>query len=260
VDVQIDIMTKNQDFSGLFDLLFFADYNQGVLIISSLKQAGWSHPDLRFAELQNRLEKILIQNRKEKAFSPYAGPVYQDFHAMFFGNEKPPAEEKDILAWSKDGKNFRRRSAALILLAENGSPALPDAANSACADVYWQVRMAAAAADLIRPGTLSPANRALLSGDHVFWVQALLNLPADCRLSGLGPAGLEMLRKDDELSGPTNKPSGPDNFLSRIRRMAVRQEREYLLILGEYFSTEAEFSEDDHVDAGKTDVEVIFEE
>ncbi len=60
------------------------------------------------------------------------------------------------------------RSAALILPAESRSLTLPDAANLACGDAYRQVHMAAAAAELLRSGTLTPANRALLSDVHVF--------------------------------------------------------------------------------------------
>lgn len=260
VEVQIGIMIKNMNFSGLFDLLAFATYDQATRIILALKQAGRHHPDPRFAEMQSRLETVLTQDKKIMGPSSYAGAMYRDFRPMFFGNEQPPSKEEDLLAWLTDDKNYRRRSAALILLAENGSSALPDAANSACNDAYWQVRMAAAAAELLRPGNLSPANRALLFDDHVFWVQALLKLPAGGRLSELGPAGLEMLRQDSEFSGPDKKPSEPDNFMTRIRGLISPPERDYFLILGEYLSTEGEFFEEGHVDAGMMDVEVIFEE
>ena len=260
VEVQVSIMKKNMNFSGLFDLLAFASYDQAMQIMSTLKEAGWFHPDPRLAELQARLEKILTKERKMRKPSPYAYRMFLDFRPMFFGDERSPSEDKEILAWSGDEMNFLRRSAGLVLMAEKGLPELADAANSACGDSYWQVRMAAAVSEILRPGTLSQANRAILSEDHVFWVQAILKLPVGGRLSELGPAGLEMLRQDAEFSGPDSQPAGPDDFMIRTRGMISDPEREYLLLLGEYFSTEGEFSEEGYLDAGMSDVEVIFEE
>lgn len=260
VDVQIDIMIKNEDFAGLFDLFLFSNYDQATRIFLALKQGGWYHPEPRFAEMQARLEPILMQNQKTRGLSSYAGAVYRDFRPMFFHNGQVPQAEEDLPAWAADDKNFRKRTTALIVMAESGSPALEDAANLACSDACWQVRMAAAAAELLRPGTLSPSNRALLAEDHVFWVKALLNLPADGRLSGLGPAGLEILNEGGEVSGPAKKATEPDDFMTRVKGLLSAPEREYFLILGEYFSTEGEFSEDSHVEAGMADVEVVFEE
>jgi hypothetical protein len=260
VDLQIEIMAKNKDHSGLFGLLKFATYTQGRRIISELTSAGWICPDPRSHELQQRLENIFQKETTEKLPGSYAHVIYRDFKPMFMGDEKPPKNEKTLLDWTRDQEQFRRRSAALTVIAESGSSVLGDVANTACADDYWQVRMAAAGAELLHPGTLTPANRALLEQDHVYWVQSLLKLPSDGRLSDLGPQGIDALQAGTLTSGPDRKPEKPDNFLDRIKSLLPSTERDYLLTLAEFFSTDVEPSEDISEEAGAMDVEVEFEE
>ncbi len=131
--------------------------------------------------------------------TPAAPPsrTFQDFRPMFLGDEAPPTDEAGLVEWAKDTSLFRRRSAAVIVLAERGSSRLGEVANAACADPYWQVRMAAACADLLRPGTLTPANRAALDRDHVYWVQAVFK----------GDLGQRL-----RISDPKSKPSAAETF------------------------------------------------
>ncbi len=259
VDLQIAIMTKNKDYDGLFDLLAFATWEQGRQIIAELNSAGWQCRDSRSVELRQRLEMVFQKEWPGNSPELCAKAVFRDFRPMFFGGEKPPENENVILAWSRDREHFRRRSAALIILAESRAPVLADAANTACRDDYWQVRMAAAAAELLRPGTLTPANRALLEQDHVCWVQALLKLPGGGRLCDLGPAGVDALQAGTMPSGPKQKPNRPDNFLDRVQSLLSSSERDYLLTLAEFLGTEVEVSEDVSVEAGTADVEVEIE-
>ncbi len=70
-------------------------------------------------------------------------------------------------------------------------------ANAASQDPYWQVRMAAACADWLKPGTLTEANRAALAGDHVYWVQAVFRWDLGWRL---------------RISDPKSKPSTAETF------------------------------------------------
>ncbi len=260
VDLQIAIMTKNKDYDGLFDLLAFATCAQGRQIIAELNAAGWQCRDARTAELRQRLEKTFQKKWRDRAPGLCAQAIFRDFRPMFFGAETPPENESDVLAWTRDREHFRRRSAALIVLAEAGSPALAEAADIACGDDYWQVRMAAAAAELLHPGTLTPANRARLSQDHVYWVQALLRLPAGGRLCDLGPAGVDALQTGTMPSGPEQKPDQPDNFLDRVQSLLSLQEREYLLTLAEFLGMDVSVSEDMSVEAGAADVEVEIED
>ncbi len=260
VDLQIAIMTKNKDYDGLFDLLAFATCAQGRQIIAELNAAGWQCRDARTAELRQRLEKTFQKKWRDNAPGLCAQAIFRDFRPMFFGAETLPENESDVLAWTRDREHFRHRSAALIVLAEAGAPALADAANAACGDDYWQVRMAAAAAELLHPGTLTPANRTLLEQDHVYWVQALLKLPAGGRLCDLGPAGVDALQAGTMPSGPEQRPDRPDNFLNRVQSLLSLQEREYLLTLAEFLGMDVSVSEDMSVAAGAADVEVEIEE
>ncbi len=260
VDLQIAIMTKNKDHDGLFDLLAFATCEQGRQIIAELTSAGWQCRDSRSVELRQRLEKIFQKEWHENSPGLCAKAVFRDFRPMFFGEETPPENENVIFAWTRDREHFRRRSAALIILAESGAPALADAANIACGDDYWQVRMAAAAAELLHPGTLAPANRTQLEQDHVCWVQALLKLPTGGRLCDLGPAGVDALQVGTMSSGPEQKPARPDNFLDRVQSLLSLREQEYLLTLAEFLGMDVSVSEDMSVEAGAADVEVEIEE
>ena len=136
--------------------------------------------------------------------TPAAPPsrIVQDFRPMFLGDEAPPTAEAGLVEWAKDTSRFRRRSAAVILLAEMGSSRLGEVANAACADPYWQVRMAAACADMLRPGTLTQANRAALDRDHVYWVQAVFK----------GDLGQRL-----RISDPKSKPSSAETFFDLMR-------------------------------------------
>ena len=260
VDIQVEILLKNKEYSEIFNLLPQANYAQGQRIINGIRQAGWESPEAIGRELQARLEevfpeKVISQNLP----SSYAMSIYQDFRPMFMGQEKVPDDEKILVSWLDDDENFRKRSAALIALAERGYARLADAVNKACADPYWQVRMASAGAELLNPGCLSPANKALLEQDHVYWVQALLKMTKSGRLVDLGPQGLEDLKNEGIKSDPENKPDGPDDFFDLIKNFIPFTEKEYLLILGEYLGTDSTWSEDEAYDAGDTDVEIEFE-
>jgi hypothetical protein len=139
---------------------------------------------------------------------------------MFLKDEKPPGDMAGLNAWLSDAGRFRRRSAALISMAEGNTDGLKEAANHACKDAYWQVRMAAAACEFLHPGTLSADNMALLKKDHVYWVQALFRMPAGAsRLVELDPAKLENLRRFRQKSDPKVKPEGPDDFLICFRAL-----------------------------------------
>lgn len=261
VDLQIEILAKKKDYGELFHLLPHATYEQGGRIITTIQQAGWKHPDSHSRALQERLEEF-IREKEEKKKLPvsYAMALNRDFRTMFLGSETPPQDDAGLSSWLQDNNNFRRRSAAVIKLAEKGSPHLADAVNRACADSYWQVRMAAAAAELMRPGTLSPANRALLENDHVFWVQAMLKLPREGRLTELVPIGLEELRRAGERPDPARVPKDADNFFDLIKRFIPLAEKEFLLMLGEFLGTEITVSEAAAYEAGAMDVEIEVEE
>lgn len=176
---------------------------------------------------------------------------------MLIGGETPPDDEASLLAWAGDGGNFRRRSAAVTILAERGYVGLSDAANSAVGDAYWQVRMAAAVAELLRPGTLSPANKALLAEDHVYYVQAIQKMPSASRnLAAMTKKELEALHEKIAVSDPKQRPPDADNFMELIEGFIPTADREYLLILSEFFATEIEASEEMSHEAGETDVEI----
>jgi len=259
IDIQIEILLKKREYAELFKLLPMANYEQGRHIINGIRQAGWRNPDGHGLELQKRVEATVAKTDKARGPSSYAMAIYRDFRPMFLGELKVPSDGPELLSWLNDNKEFRRRSAALITLAEKNSPGLGDAANKACGDKYWQVRMAAAASELLRPGTLSPANKALLEGDHVHWVQSLLKMPHAGRLADLGPDGLEALRTEGKRSDPKKMPDRPDNFFDLLKGMIPSAEKEYLLVLGEYLGTDITVSEDVSYAAGDTDAEIEFE-
>ena len=50
--------------------------------------------------------------------------ILRDFHPMFMGEETPPENNAGLLAWLEDINDCRRRSAALITLAESNSQEL----------------------------------------------------------------------------------------------------------------------------------------
>lgn len=258
VDLQTELLLKGKRYEELFSLLPSATYAQGVKIITSLKERGWTHPDPRLRECQERLEG-LIQGKGMKdgeAFpASYAHAIYQDFRPMLLGEETPPRDDRGLLAWAED-EDFRKRSAGVVLLAEKGSPSLAEAANRASGDPYWQVRMASAVAEVLRPGTLSPANRALLEQDHVYYVQAMLKMPSAGRLVDLTPQGIEALKPRGRISSPDHKPNDADEFFSLIRGFIPSAEKDYLLTLAEFFETGIMVSEEATYAAGETDVEI----
>jgi hypothetical protein len=254
VELQISILSQRQDFAALTGLLAFATHAQGGRIIAAMQQAGWQNPDSRNRELQERLAALVKVREQRRGPSSFAMKIYQDFRPMFMGSEKPPGDVSGLSAWLSDAGNFRRRSAALIAMAETKAPGLAEAANKACGDTYWQVRMAAAACELLHPGTLSPGNRAVLEGDHVYWVQVIL--PPAGRLVDLGPAGLEKLRQRGSRSDPKVKPEGPDDFFVLLRGFVPDPEAEYLLTLGEFLGTDVVISEEASYEAGETDIEI----
>ena len=258
VDIQIDVLLRNNEYSETFNLLPQATCVQGKYIIAGIKQAGWENPDTVGRELQKRLEAVIFENETNQDLpSSFAMSIFKDFRIMFIGDQKVPEDEETLLSWLGDEGDFRKRSAALITLAERGYKQLPDAVNDACSDQYWQVRMAAAGAELLKPGSLSPVNKVFLEQDHVYWVQALFNMPYSGRLVDLGPQGLEELKgiKNDSR----HKPDGPDDFIDLAKRFISVAEKEYLLTLGEYLGTDSSWSEDIAYDAGDMDVEIEFE-
>ncbi len=258
IDIQFEVLLKNKEYSEIFNLLPQATCAQGKRIISGIKQSGWENPDTIGRELQERLEAVISEKEANQDLpSSFAMSILRDFRAMFMGNQAMPDDEEMLISWLEDEEDFRKRSAALITLAERGYNQLPDAVNNACSDPYWQVRMAAAGAELLKPGSLSPPNRVFLEQDHVYWVQALLNMPNSGRLVNLGPQGLEELKAIK--SDSKNKPDGPDNFFNLTKRFIPEAEKEYLLILGEYLGTDSTWSEDAAYDAGDMDVEIEFE-
>ena len=259
LELQMEILAKNGNHQEMFQLLSHASYAQGMRIISHLRNAGWRHPDLHFRELQERLEDLaeLDTDSKSALSSSYAHAIYQDFRPMFLGDEEPPEDETGMLAWAADKERFRRRSAAVILLAEQNSPWLVNIVNKASSDEYWQVRMAAAAAEHLRPGSLKPANKKRLKGDHNYWVQALLNLPSGDRLRDLSPQGIEELK--GTVYYEDQRPEDADDFLALIKGFLHTAEREYLLTIGDFFETEIMISEETAYEAGETYVEIEWQ-
>jgi hypothetical protein len=262
VELQIEIMARKHDFAGLFGLLAFATYDQGVRIIAAIQVAGWQSQDSHNRELQRRLEELMKKHEQRRIPSAHARKIYQDFRPMFMGSENPPGDPSGLSAWLVDQKSFRRRSAALMKMAEGNLPGLKDAANKACGDTYWQVRMAAAACELLQPGTLSTATRSLLENDHVYWVQALLKMPEVKRaerLVGIDPVGLAKLKQNGNRPDPKIKIEGPDNFIDLMRGPNAYQEREYLLTLGEFLGTDVVVSDETSCEADVTDIDIEVE-
>ncbi|MFH1562218.1 MAG: hypothetical protein ABIF11_02185 [Nitrospirota bacterium] len=280
VELQIGIFLKVNNYPELFRLLKQATWTQGVQIITKLKSAGWENPDTHGRKLQERLE-ALTSDRETTTKLPdsYALGIYQDFRPMLLGSEVLPEDEATLFAWVDDRTNFRQRSAAIILLAEKGhaktdvpnkasgnyTPPAPsqegiikmsDVANKASGDPYWQVRMASAVTEMLKPGTLSPANKTLLENDHVYWVQTILKMPQSGRLVELTPKGLEELSKAGNRSNPKQKPPDAENFFNLIKGFLSSAEREYLRTLSEFWATDIEHSDDVSYEAGERDVEI----
>lgn len=260
VELQTDILSKAKNYPELFRLLPFAGFEQGVRIIGKLKETGWRNPEQRGRELQERLDDILSKVETQKAPSSYAHVIYQDFRPMFLGGESPPKDETTLLSWVEEKDNFRRRSASVILLAERGSPKLPAAANKASGDAYWQVRMSAAAAELLRPGILSPANKALLGQDHVYWVQAIMKMPQAGSFAEITPEAMEELKRIGKRTDPKVKPTDADDFFTLIRGFIPTVDRQYFLTLAEYLTTDVMVSEEVAYEPGMTDVEIELED
>ena len=258
IDIQFEVLLKNKEYYEVFNLLPQATYAQGKCIIAGIKQSGWENPDTIGRELQERLEAVSSEKEINQDLpSSFAMSIFRDFRPMFMGDQTVPDDEEMLISWLEDEGNFRKRSAALITLAERGYNQLSDAVNKACADPYWQVRMAAAGTELLEPGSLSPLNKVFLEQDHVYWVQALLNMPNSGRLVNLGPQGLEELKRIKNDS--KNKPDGSDKFFDLIKLFIPAAEKEYLLTLGEYLGTDSTWSEDVTYDAGDMDVEIEFD-
>jgi hypothetical protein len=225
-----------------------------------VQEAGWQSPDNHNRELQQRLEELMQKKEQRRGPSCFAKEIFQDFRPLFMGSENPPNHASGLNAWLTDRGSFRHRSAALIVMAEGNMSGLKEAANNACGDAYWQVRMAAAACELMHPGTLTSHNRALLENDHVYWVQALLKIPAGSGpLVELGPAELEKLRLRGHKSDPKVKPKAPDNFLDLVRGLMPDPETEYLLTLVEFLGTDVVVSDETAFETAATDIEIEME-
>jgi hypothetical protein len=231
VDTEIEILAKNNEYEKLFSLLLFCDYQQCIKIMNLISKTEWLHPNKYFRELQKKLTSLMkIENANFKPKpSPFACQLYKDFRPMFF-NEVPPIDERNPSGWLEDSHSFRRRGAALISLAENSSSLLKEAANVACADEYWQVRMAAGIAEILVPGTLYQKNREKLEEDHVYWVQALFKLPKNDRLHSFTPNNIE------RLSETTLKHK---SFYDTIRFFLQDSERTLFLYIADYFATDS---------------------
>lgn len=120
--------------------------------------------------------------------------------------------------------------------------------------------MAAAAGELLHPGTLSPAKKALLEGDHVYWVQALLNMPAASSLADLGPEGLENLRHRGRRPDRKVKADSPGDFFDLPRGLVHDDEAGYLLTLCAFLGTDVVVSEEAAYKASETDIEIELDE
>jgi hypothetical protein len=259
VELQIEILTSKQDFAGLFGLLAFATYEQGMRIMQAVQAAGWQSPDSHTRDLQQRLDELMKAHGERRKPFVFSKKILEDFRPMFMGSEKPPSDGPGLSAWLADQNSFRRRSAALITMTEGNLPGLKEAAGKASADAYWQVRMAAAACELLQPGTLSAENRTLLENDHVYWVRAVLKMVEAERLVELDPAGLENLRQRGDKRDPKEKPEGPDDFFGLMPGPNAEQEREYLLTLGEFLGTDVVVSDETTYEADVSDIEIEVE-
>jgi len=227
VDLQITLLLKSKNYEELFSLLPHANYDQGKKIIWGLFERGWEHPDSRLRECQKRLEE-LIHTRGNRIY-PLSYPMilYNKFRPMLTGTLKIPAEESQLIQWTED-RDFRKRGAGIIGLAEKGSSALGEVANRASRDPYWQVRMAAAMAETLHPGTLTSINKEYLSKDHVYYIRAFFNMPVKERLVDFHPEEI------DRLNGYIRPGEGED-FFNLLRDFIPPPDREYILILAEYF-------------------------
>jgi len=247
VNLQKGLLIKSRRFEELFRLLPYTELSQGREIINALKDKAWNHPDPRLRELQTKLEAFFqsMKSYEEEDNLPIrANTLLEDFRPMFIGSLSAPEDDKTLIDWSNDSNDFRKRSSAIIYLAEKGSPLLKDFANRACKDPYWQVRMSSAMAEYIKPGTLTNENRALLEKDHVYYVRAaLINITLG-RLEDMAVKDIEFLHGKRISSSPDRKPEKPDDFLSLIRGFISTYEREYLLLLAEFFKTDVAVSEE----------------
>ncbi|MCP4690159.1 MAG: hypothetical protein GY859_19055 [Desulfobacterales bacterium] len=238
VDLLIETLAKKRDFEKMFSLLPLACYHQGARIVNIIRRAGWRAPAGQCAGLQERLEAIIPGNEESISPSPDAMTIYKEYRPILMGGKTPPLNEKGLLAWTEDEYDFKCRGAALVALAERNSPKLSRAANRASSDVYWEVRMAAAAAELLHPGTLSPENKELLENDNIYWVRSLLALPISGRLIDLTPAELEKIKL--KKPAPGNRPYDPENFFGMT--MEINPAAEYLLTLAEFLGVDVDVS------------------
>ncbi|HEB99460.1 MAG TPA: hypothetical protein ENJ05_08140 [Thiotrichales bacterium] len=260
VALQIDLLVEAGRHAELFALLPYATWAQGRRILEAIEAAAWQPAEAHGRELLARL--LALAGKADDGAArpdPTAEALYRDFRPMFLGDETPPQYPAGLRRWAKDRDHFRRRSAAVILMAEGGLDGLAEVANAACADPWWQVRMACACAERLRPGILSPANRAALEQDHVYWVRASFGIPAvGDRLVDLGPQGLEILSRGG-TTGPGQRPEAADDFFERVQGFLPTAERDYLLTLGEFLGTEVSVSEEAAYGAGEEDVEIEWE-
>ncbi len=251
VDVLIETLAKKQDYEKLFSLLPLACYHQGARIIDIIRRSGWRAPDDQGRALQERLEGLIPQNTGNISPSPDAMTIYKEYRPILMGGTTPPQNENGLLAWAEDEYDFKCRGAAIIALAERNSPKLPEVANRASTDVYWEVRMAAAAAELLHPGTLGPENKELLEKDNIYWVRALLILPTSGRLIDLTPTELEKIKL--KKPAPGNRPYDPENFFGMT--MEINPAAEYLLTLAEFLGVDVNVSKEFAMDSSDMNME-----
>ncbi|MEW6606455.1 MAG: hypothetical protein AB1414_03235 [bacterium] len=164
----------------------------------------------------------------------------EDFRPMCTAGLKAPPDDKELSLWANDSGDFKKRSAAIIYLAEKESPSLKDAANKASKDPYWQVRMASVLAENIKPGTLTAESRAGLEKDHVYYVKVGVSgvLSHHSRLEDMSVREIEFLHRKGITSSIDKRPENPDDFFSLIRGFISSSQQEYLLLLAEYFITD----------------------
>ncbi len=251
VDVLIETLAKKQSFEKLFNLMPLACYHQGARIINVIRRAGWRAPCDPGRALQERLEAIIPKNMENISPSPDAMTIYKEYRPILMGGATPPQNEKGVLAWADDEYDFKCRGAAIIALAERNSPKLSEVANRASTDVYWEVRMAAAAAELLHPGTLSQENKTLLEKDNIYWVRSLLILPTSGRLIDLTPAELEKIKL--KKPAPGNRPYDPESFFGMT--MEINPAAEYLLTLAEFLGVDVDVSKEFAFESSEMDME-----
>jgi len=230
---EMRMLEESGDHEEIFRMIPGVEFDEGMRIAAFLKETGWRSPDERGRAIQERLEALLGREApaKIRGADPCALAFYTDFRPMLLGEEAAPGDDAGLLRWLEDKQSFRRRSAAVVLLAERGSEKLAGAADKASADDYWPVRMAAAVAEALRPKTLSSASRSRLENDHVCWVQAVLSAPRD--LAETDSAQKDAMRRS-AASGPSGKPDRPDDFYSRIYGVLPTVLQEYMAIVADF--------------------------